>query len=45
MDAMAMGCENADWILMAKGRDQWHALMDITMNLLLLEKTRNFLIK
>jgi len=33
MDLGAVGWEGVDWILLAKDRDQWRALVNVVMNL------------
>jgi hypothetical protein len=34
MDIREIGLEDVDWILLAQDRDQWWALVDMVMNLL-----------
>jgi hypothetical protein len=36
MDLQEVGCEGVDWIHLAQDRDQWWALVDLVMNLLVL---------
>jgi len=36
MNLREIGCEDVDWIHLAQDRDQWHALVNMVMNLWIL---------